>query len=174
MREQQSCVWTKSPHPPSEVSGTVVHVLFLLQMLEKDSRTGEGECWNGQHKLQAAFERAQHDSKDPEGDVANIDWGEYPSGHIYYSAHVCVAFWGAVMSGMCIQRVTCFILSNTWPVKVSRVCFRELRTLLTDIHTITTTTASKTLLPSSQRILTMLEPFSAIQYCRTCSTFSLS
>ena len=41
MREQQSRGRTKSPRPPSEVSGTVVRALFLLQMLEKDSTPGK-------------------------------------------------------------------------------------------------------------------------------------
>ena len=84
---------------------------FLLQMLEKDSTPGKGKSLDGQHKLQAVFERAQRDSKDLEGDAANVDWGEYPSGRIYYSAHVFVAFWGAVVSGTRVQRVTYFILT---------------------------------------------------------------
>ena len=41
MREQQSRGRTKSPRPPSEVSGTVVRALFLLQMLKKDSTPGK-------------------------------------------------------------------------------------------------------------------------------------
>jgi hypothetical protein len=71
------------PPAPSEVSGTAVRASFLLQMLEKDSTPGKRKSLDGQHKLQAVFERAQRDSKDLEGDAANVDWGEYSSGCIY-------------------------------------------------------------------------------------------
>ena len=99
--------WTDE-EPPSPFRGVWYSRarIVLTANARKGQHTGEGECQNGQHKLQAVFERAQHDSKDSEGDAANVDWGEYPSGRIYYSAHVCVAFWGAVVSGTCVQCVT--------------------------------------------------------------------
>lgn len=111
--ERAAKPWTEEEPPPapSEVSGTAVRASFLLQMLEKDSTPGKRKSLDGQQKLQEVFERAQRDSKDLEGDAANVDWGECSSGHIYYSTHVCVAFWGAVVSGTRVQRVTYFILT---------------------------------------------------------------
>ena len=105
--------WTEDEPPPapSESSGTAVRASFLLQMLDKDSTPGKRKSLDGQQKLQEVFERAQRDSKDLEGDAANVDWGEFSSGRMYYSAHGCVAFWGAVVSGTRFQRVTCFVLT---------------------------------------------------------------
>lgn len=108
--------WTEDEPPPapSEVSGTAVRASFLLQMLEKDSMPGTRKSLDGQHKLQEVFERAQRDSKDLEGDAANVDWGEYSSSRVYYSAQVCVAFWGGVVSGMHFRPVTYCILTRGW------------------------------------------------------------
>jgi len=83
-------------------------------MLEKDGTPGKRQSLDGHQKLQEVFERAQRDSKDLEGDAANVDWGEYSSSRAYYSAHVCVAFWGGVVSGMRVQPVTYFILTRGW------------------------------------------------------------
>ena len=97
----------EEPAPaPSEVSGSSMRASFLLQMLENDVPPGSRRSLDGQQKLQEVFERAQRDSKDSEGDAASVDWGEC-SDHfcMYYWAHVCVAFWGSVVSGACFRCV---------------------------------------------------------------------
>jgi len=97
----------EEPAPaPSEVSGSSIRASFLLQVLENDVPPGSRRSLDGQQKLQEVFDRAQRDSKDSEGDAASVDWGEC-SGHfcIYYWAHVCVAFWGSVVSGACFRCV---------------------------------------------------------------------
>ncbi|KAI0305591.1 rab-GTPase-TBC domain-containing protein [Multifurca ochricompacta] len=73
----------EEPAPaPSEVSGVVVRASFLLQRLGNDVAIGPRGSLDGQQKLQEVFQRAQRDSKDLEGEIANVDW----------------AFWGLVVS----------------------------------------------------------------------------
>ena len=62
------------PLAPSE-SNTSVRASLLLQRLGNDT-TPSRRSLDGQHKLQEVFERAQRDSKDLEGELANVDWGE--------------------------------------------------------------------------------------------------
>ena len=62
------------PLAPSE-SNTSVRASLLLQRLGNDT-TSSRRSLDGQHKFQEVFERAQRDSKDLEGELANVDWGE--------------------------------------------------------------------------------------------------
>ena len=64
------------PLAPSEVSNTSVRASLLLQRLGNDGAPTRRSL-DGQQKLQEVFERAQRDSKDLEGELANVDWGEY-------------------------------------------------------------------------------------------------
>ncbi|KAF8274526.1 hypothetical protein EI94DRAFT_691818 [Lactarius quietus] len=61
------------PLAPSEVSNTSVRASLLLQRLGNDT-TPSRRSLDEQHKLQEVFERAR-DSKDLEGELANVDWG---------------------------------------------------------------------------------------------------
>ena len=77
VHEKAPKLWEEEEPPlaPSEVSNTSVRASLLLQRLGNDA-TPSRRSLDGQHKLQEVFERAQRDSKDLEGELASVDWGE--------------------------------------------------------------------------------------------------
>ena len=77
VHEKAPKLWEEEEPPlaPSEVSNTSVRASLLLQRLGNDV-TPSRRSLDGQHKLQEVFERAQRDSKDLEGELASVDWGE--------------------------------------------------------------------------------------------------
>ena len=76
--EEGSKPWAgEEPEPsPSEIASASVRTSFLLQRLGNDGAPASRRSLDGQHKLQEVFERAQRDSKELEGDIANVDWGK--------------------------------------------------------------------------------------------------
>jgi hypothetical protein len=101
VHEKVQRLWEEEEPPlaPSEVPNTSVRASLLLQRLGNDT-TPSRRSLDGQQKLQEVFERAQRDSKDLEGELASVDWGEcfsalFGTGLI----NPCIAFWGSVVSG---------------------------------------------------------------------------
>ncbi len=80
VHEKVSKPWEEEEPPlaPSEVSSTSVRASLLLQRLGNDAMPSRRSL-DGQQKLQEVFERAQRDSKDLEGELASVDWGERSS-----------------------------------------------------------------------------------------------
>ena len=78
--ETASKPWAEEePAPaPSEISSTSVRASFSLQRFGNDGVSGTRRSLDGQQKFQEVFERAQRDSKELEGDLANVDWGKCP------------------------------------------------------------------------------------------------
>ena len=70
------------PLAPSEISNASVRASLLLQRLGNDA-TPPRRSLDGQHKLQEVFERVQRDSRDLEGELASVDWGEFAFSAIF-------------------------------------------------------------------------------------------